>query len=73
MVVVAAKHWHVKRTLPLLKKASEDKLSEALELLDQLLRNGTSDKRKYCKYCSAKMIIPLNCIEWIASFVGRGN
>jgi hypothetical protein len=43
----------------MMKKSSEDKLPAALELLEQLLRNGTSENRRYCKYCKAKMTIPI--------------
>lgn len=41
------------------KTTVEDKLSTALDLLEKLLKNGIRENRKYCKYCNAKMIIPI--------------
>ena len=33
---------------------------EALvELFEQILLNGTNENRRYCRYCKAKMILPI--------------
>ena len=34
-------------------------LSAVLELLHKILLNGTNESRRYCKYCNAKMIMPI--------------
>jgi len=34
-------------------------LSTVLELLHNILLNGTNENRRYCKYCKAKMIMPI--------------
>jgi hypothetical protein len=34
-------------------------LSTVLELLHKILLNGTNENRSYCKYCKAKMIMPI--------------
>ena len=39
--------------------AEELQLSTVLELLHKILLNGTNENRRYCKYCKAKMIMPI--------------
>ncbi len=34
-------------------------LSTVLDLLHKILLNGTNENRAYCKYCKAKMIMPI--------------
>ena len=36
-----------------------DALSTAVELLEQILLKGTNENRRYCRYCKAKMIVPI--------------
>ena len=30
-----------------------------VELFEQILLNGTNENRRYCRYCKAKMILPI--------------
>jgi hypothetical protein len=36
-----------------------DKLSIALELLDTIVKKGSNDTRRYCRYCNVKMNSPI--------------
>jgi hypothetical protein len=36
-----------------------DKLSIALELLDTIVKKGSNDNRRNCRYCDAKMSSPV--------------
>ena len=36
-----------------------DKLSVALELLDTIVKKGSNDNRRYCRYCNVKMDGPI--------------
>jgi hypothetical protein len=38
---------------------SSDRLSIALELLDTLIKKGSNDTRRHCRYCDAKMSSPV--------------
>jgi hypothetical protein len=44
---------------PRLPFPEEPQLSTVLELLHKILLNGTNENRRYCKYCNAKMIMPI--------------
>ena len=37
----------------------EWQLSAVVDLLEKILLNGTNENRRYCKYCNAKMIMPI--------------
>ena len=30
-----------------------------MELIHKILLNGTNENRRYCKYCKAKMVMPI--------------
>jgi hypothetical protein len=36
-----------------------DELSTVIELLEQILLKGTNENRRVCKYCKAKMMVPI--------------
>jgi hypothetical protein len=44
---------------PQLPFPEEPQLSTVLGLLHKILLNGTNENRRYCKYCKAKMIMPV--------------
>jgi hypothetical protein len=39
------------------------KLSIALELLDTIVKNGSNDNRRHCRYCDVKMNSPIELHE----------
>jgi len=40
--------------------SQKSKLEESIvELFEQILLNGTNENRRYCRYCKAKMILPI--------------
>jgi len=44
---------------PQLPFPEEPQLSTVLELLHKILLNGTNENRRYCNYCRANMIMPI--------------
>jgi hypothetical protein len=40
-------------------KSTDNDVRLLVELLEQILLNGTNENRAYCKYCKAKMIMPI--------------
>jgi len=61
-VLQSVQHPMPKKTnesAPQLPFPEESQLSTVLELLHKILLNGTNENRRYCKYCKAKMVMPI--------------
>jgi hypothetical protein len=41
------------------RPSEPDQLSAALDLLREILKNGTNHNRRYCLYCTASMRVPI--------------
>ena len=40
--------------------SQKNKVEESIfELFEQILLNGTNENHRYCRYCKAKMILPI--------------
>ena len=40
--------------------SQKNRVEESIfELFEQILLNGTNENRRYCRYCKAKMILPI--------------
>jgi hypothetical protein len=44
---------------PVTTESGSDRPSAALELLREILENGTNHHRRYCIYCKVAMAVPL--------------